>query len=559
MPGSILAGLALDATLTDGTQRSRLVDASNNVIGSQDNSGIRGLAVTQSGTHYYLSPGNSSTAQLAAGATFTGTIEYSANQQAISILCTSDQNMTLTLQQFIDAGGTRLISSLPFSVVAGQGFQRAVALGGNYYRVTCTNNGGSTTSGFEIDTALGTLQSQTQAGNLPCSISEVASGVTVPMRVIDQTASISLTTPTNSTSGSITGLSQASTVTIQLTGTFSATAQVQVMRDGSTWLNVTGSNLITNVATGAYVASGNLTATGMYRLNAAAGVAGVRLILTAWTSGTITGTIGVSAVPGMVSIEGTPAVTITSGTITTVSTVTTCSTVTTVGSVTAANLAAPGIIADLTSTALASGTTNSATITPTFGCSYVVGVVISAVSGTNPVLDLVVQESDDTATNWRDVYHFPRISATGNFRSPKLPLSGNRIRYVQTVGGTSTPTVTRVVNRLQCSDSVNVYRQAYDRAVSLTTLNATTSTLDVQGCSGVQLVINLGAATTAPTLALEASDDGGASWYVLGTILGVASSTVQLTVPGISPQLIRGRVSVVGATVTPGYVLIRGY
>jgi hypothetical protein len=546
MPGSILAGLALDSTLTGGTQETQVVDAAGNPVGTQDNGGIRGLAVTQSGTYYSLSTGNSSTAQLAAAATFTGTIEYSANQQAISILCTSDQNMTLTVNQFIDADGTRQSSTQSFSVLAGVGFSRCLQLNGNYYRVTLQNNGGSTTTTLNLDVALGTLQSQTQSGNLPVSISELAS---------DRTATFSIAA-NNTNGGEITGLQGASTATVQLTGTFTATAQIQVTRDGSNWLNVTGSNVIVNMATGAYVASGNLTAAGLYQCDVS-GCVGVRVRTTAYTSGTMVGAIAVTAAQGMVTVSGTPAVTVASGTITTVSTVTTCSTVTTVGSVTSANLGIPSSIADVASAALTTTTTTSA-FTPTFGTSHIVSVPVTAVSGTTPTLDISVEESDDAGTNWRTVYQFPRITATGIYRSPKLPLSGNRVRYVQTVAGT-TPSFTRAINRLQCSDSVSVYRQLYDRAVSLTTLNATTAALDVQGCSGVQLTINLGAATTAPTLVLEATEDGGASWYTLATLLGVASSTVAVAVPGVSPQSIRARVSVVGATVTAGYVQLRGY
>lgn len=552
MPGSVLAGLALDATLTGGTQRSVVVDASNNAIGSQENGGIRGLAVTQSGTYYDLVASNSSTAQLAASATFTGTIEYSANQQAISMLCVSDQPITLTLREFIDEAGTRQTSIRTFNVTAGTGFSRCVQLNGNYFRISAQNTGASTTTTFALDVALGTLQSQTQSGNLPVSINEVDAAVTVPTRVADQTAAISINANATS-SGSITGLSQAATVTIQLTGTWTATLQVQLTRDGTNWVNVTGSNSIINVATGAYIASGNLTANGVYQM-CIAGVAGVRVITTAYTpSNVVTGTLAVTAAPALMAIEGVPAVTVSSGTITTV---TTCSTVTTVGTVNAASLHFPQSITDVSSAVLSS-TTTSSTITPTAGISYIVVVPVTAISGT-PVLDLNVEESDDSGTNWRLVYSFPRISGTGIYRSPPLMFAGNRVRYVQTLTGTTS--FTRAINRLQCSHPADPYRQRIDRTVSLTTLNSTTPTLDVQGCDRVQMSINIGAATTPPTLTLEASDDNGTTWYTLGSPLAaVASSTVSMSVADVSPQMIRARVSSAGNTVTAGYVLIRGY
>lgn len=238
-------------------------------------------------------------------------------------------------------------------------------------------------------------------------------------------------------------------------------------------------------------------------------------------------------------------------------------TVTTVSAVTAANLNIPGVVADVASAAITS-TATVAAITPTFGTEYEVNIPITAVTGTNPTLDIVIQESDDSGTNWYDVWHFPRATAATFLRSPKLPLKGNRVRYVQTVGGT-TPSFTRAINRLQGSHTgARFTRRIFDRAISLTTLNATTTTaagtpLNIQECSTVQLVINVGAiTTTAPALQLEGSDDNGVSWYSIGTPLtAVASSTVQTTVTGVNAELVRARVSTAGVGVTAGYVSIK--
>lgn len=230
----------------------------------------------------------------------------------------------------------------------------------------------------------------------------------------------------------------------------------------------------------------------------------------------------------------------------------------TLASVTSANLGIPSIIGDVASAAL-TVTTTTAAIVPTFGTCYEVNIPVTVVSGTSPTLDVVVQESDDTGVNWFDVYHFPRITATGSYRSPKLPFTGNRIRYVQTVGGT-TPSFTRAINRLQSSDDTVAVRQIIDRAIALTTLNAATAGVNVHNCRNAQLIINIGAATTPPALQLEASDDGGLSWYALGSPLtAVASSTVQLTVNNVNAQQIRARVSTAGVAVTAGYVLIKGF
>lgn len=255
-----------------------------------------------------------------------------------------------------------------------------------------------------------------------------------------------------------------------------------------------------------------------------------------------------------VSVQGTPAVTISSGTVTTVTTVTT------VAAVTSSNTGIPGIIADVASAAITS-TATTAAVTPTFGCSYQVNIPVTAVSGTTPTLDVSIEESDDSGTNWFKVYDFPRITANGIYRSPLIPLIGNRVRYVQTITGT-TPSFTRAINRLQSSAESVPIRQLIDRTIVLTTLNSTTPSLITQDCGNrVQLVVNVGAiTTTAPQLQLEGSDDNGTTWYNIGSPLtAVASSTVQLTVNDVHSQLIRARVSTAGVGVTAGYVLVKGH
>lgn len=238
-------------------------------------------------------------------------------------------------------------------------------------------------------------------------------------------------------------------------------------------------------------------------------------------------------------------------------TLTNLTTVTTVGAVTAANLAIAGIIADVVSAAITTSATTAA-ITPTFGTGYIVNIPVTATSGT-PTLDVSIEESDDSGTNWYKVYDFPRITATGIYRSPVISATGNRIRYVQTVEG-GTPSLTRSINRLQMSTNNEALRQLIDRTISLTTLNSTTPSLDTRNIGDrLQLVINVGAiVTTAPQLQLEGSDDNGASWYLIGSPLtAVASSTVQVTILNSNSALIRARVSTAGVGVTAGYVMIK--
>jgi len=230
-----------------------------------------------------------------------------------------------------------------------------------------------------------------------------------------------------------------------------------------------------------------------------------------------------------------------------------------VTTVLSATLAAPNPVADIVSAALITSTTTAAITVA--GISYSVNIPVTAVTGTNPTLDVTIQESDDTATNWFNVYSFPRITATGIYRSPVIPLKGNRIRYVQTVAGT-TPSFTRSLNRMVMNTMpITAISQLIDRTITLNSLNSVTPSLNVQGATNLQLVFSIGAATTPAQLQLEGSDDNGLTFYAIGTPLtAVASSTVQFTLAtNMNTQLVRARVSTAGVGITMGYVLLKGF
>ena len=126
-----------------------------------------------SGTVFSFSTVNSSSAQLAAAATFTGTVESVVSQQSYSVLFFSDQNATITIKQYIDAGGTKLVSSLVYTYTANAQFARSGVLNGNYCNVVVQNTGGSTTTTLALDVAYGTIPSATQLNNNPSAINEV--------------------------------------------------------------------------------------------------------------------------------------------------------------------------------------------------------------------------------------------------------------------------------------------------------------------------------------------------------------------------------------------------
>lgn len=223
-------------------------------------------------------------------------------------------------------------------------------------------------------------------------------------------------------------------------------------------------------------------------------------------------------------------------------------------------LPAPTVVTDVASAAI-TATSNGAPFTPASGTEYEVNIPVTAVSGTSPTMDVVVQESDDTATNWFDVYHFPRITATGIYRSPKLTLKGNRVRYVHTIGGT-TPSFTRAINRVEgYSSPQRVPRRFFDRTFNTTqTLNAVSAVFNIQDCGSVQLAVSSAVqGTTAPQFTLQLSSDG-ITWTNFGSPVQ-ASGTTAVFSPPISGGFDFARVicNIAGVAATLNWVEIKAW
>lgn len=213
----------------------------------------------------------------------------------------------------------------------------------------------------------------------------------------------------------------------------------------------------------------------------------------------------------------------------------------------AVNLASGVAVTDIARAALVT-TTTTAAITPGNVPLSEFTINVTAVSGTNPTLDVQIQISKDAGTNWIPIYDFPRITATGSYSTPILRLEGNRIRYIQTVGGT-TPSFTRALIRNASSGGIGaIIRQQFDRTVDITALNSTTPTLWAEGSNEAVLVLatGTGAITVPVVLSLEGSEDN-LIWYELATVIGTSPSTAyQVYKSGVLSKFLRARVSTAG-------------
>lgn len=213
---------------------------------------------------------------------------------------------------------------------------------------------------------------------------------------------------------------------------------------------------------------------------------------------------------------------------------------------------------DLSSAAITSTSTSSPIDISTTGDTGVICVSNSSVGGTAPTMDVVVQESLDSGTNWIDIYHFPRMTTNGTWSSPLLRFNGNRLRYVRTISGTS-PTFTCVVRRINHSLALGTpCRRLFSRSIVFNTLNSVTQTLETgEWGDGIRVTAAMGTATTAPVLAIEGSEDNS-NWFQMGTDLTpVASTTVSQLITGACPPFVRVRVKTAGVSAVTGYVSIR--
>lgn len=234
------------------------------------------LPMQQAATYFANGTGNTSTAQLAAGATFTGTIETTLSQQAISLLINCDQPVTLTLNQYIDAAGVFQIASWTFNLAAGQDFAQSFTLNANYFNLTVKNTGGSTSTTLNINTYYGTIM---PAGIVP------AQGA-MPMTFASASQNVSITTSTGTSQMTNPGYN---TLGLQLTSIGTGGIVVfEGSNDNTNWFALSG----VPSTGGAPVTTASASGVWFFDVG---GVQFFRVRATALTSGTITGTMFATA------------------------------------------------------------------------------------------------------------------------------------------------------------------------------------------------------------------------------------------------------------------------
>ena len=140
--------------------------------------------------NFPASSGNTSSAQLAPGASFTGALDTVLNLQAAQVEVFSDQPFQLVINQYIDAAGAELSSSDVF-VVSGSApfnYNQNISLPGNYFNVVVTNLGSAATTALAINTTYGIMatgpRTVTGLGNNRTALNEIGgTGLTAGQKV----------------------------------------------------------------------------------------------------------------------------------------------------------------------------------------------------------------------------------------------------------------------------------------------------------------------------------------------------------------------------------------
>lgn len=379
-------------------------------------------------------------------------------------------------------------------------------------------------------------------------------------------------TATASSTVALTSLSNKGVASIQVTGVWVGTLIGQYSVDGVNWVTLNSIPFL-NANTGAYSATIASASVGIWTVDISA-IPNFRITSSAWTSGTAVITMNAtqaaqmvsldnplptgSNVIGSVAVTSLPALSSASNTYQIAST-----TIAAISGATAATkgqgiaLLAPVSNVDKASSAVTT-TGNTGTIADDFGCGLSALINITAVSGTTPTMDLILQESYDNGTTWQDVYHCPRFSATTTFAVPNMIIGGRR-RWSYIIAGT-TPSFTFSITTMRTNASPLIVRNFYDRTLASTqTLSATTGAFDITGCKMVVLSVCSGTATTATMMQLQFSSDG-ANWFTgSGVLTATASSTVAVpSTTGLVGKFIRAIVTTAGVSETITYVNFYG-
>lgn len=191
-----------------------------------------------------------------------------------------------------------------------------------------------------------------------------------------------------------------------------------------------------------------------------------------------------------------------------------------------------------TDVALAARTTsgNSGTLSSEGFFSISAVVNITAVSGTNPTLDIDLESSDD-GTNWQTIYTQTRATTASVVFNPGVQNPSLYYRFRWTISGTTPSFTFSVVSTLKTSAAPGLYGRIRYSDISLTADNNVSSTFDGRGSTVVSLMMVRAAdGGNNGTVQIQASQNG-LVWSSLTGNIGIGPNTI--TVQTFAAQTFR--------------------
>jgi len=126
---------------------------------------------------FTYSNANSTSTQLAAGASFFGTVADGLSHPNLILSVRCDQPFTLTIKQYNDLGGTVAYPDIVITRKANENYNNTILLTGSFFKVDIRNDGQVTSTLLFLETWLGILPvtpQLTNNNNTPIAIQEVA-------------------------------------------------------------------------------------------------------------------------------------------------------------------------------------------------------------------------------------------------------------------------------------------------------------------------------------------------------------------------------------------------
>lgn len=417
----------------------------------------------------------------------------------------------------------------------------AVAIAPGAGLATSAKQDTGNTSVASIDTKTPTVGQKAMAASSPVVLASDQSSIPVTMT---QPADLSTTgaLAALNAAATLTGLSGASSAVLQVLGTYVGTVVLQTSPDGgTTWVTqVLRSEATTPAIETSVLAS---AAVGSWKA-AIAGASQVRVLMSAYTSGTANVTLRAStAAPSTVGLNQTVNLTTINGTAIIGQT--------TPGGATGSTPVV-GISSSTNQIVINGQSATAATLSALGGgiivesggsgtvCSFLVNLT-AFTAGSSTGLDIFLQYSSDGGTNWNSIWQCEAFTATGTAYIPAIYIPGRyRFAYINRGGTATTATVTITATKL--SLTARHMRQFFDRTAGVLagTASAVTSWYDVSGCENIAVWLPIGTASGPGTYQVQLSADGVNALPAGTATVGVASTTTAYPVTlGLTARFVR--------------------